>query len=108
MSYYRSAFMARPADFRFDSLLSRSYRAIYVNGVKVAAIGAEIIVYLVTGSVEATLQWGSDSDLRRGDGADAGQSFPFECEFRLPLDDPWISTSPTCPRASIPAIGMTQ
>lgn len=68
--------MTGPTGFQFDSLQSRSYRAIYVNGVKVAAIGAEIIVYLVTGSVEVRLQWGSDSDLRRGDGAEAGQSFP--------------------------------
>ena len=62
---------------------------IYVDEVTVAAIGVDTITYLVTGSVEVTLQWGSNSDLRRGDGAEAGHSFPFECEFRLPLDDPW-------------------
>lgn len=62
---------------------------IYVDEVTVAAIGVDTITYVVTGSVEVTLQWGSNSDLRRGDGAESGQSFPFECEFRLPLDDPW-------------------
>ena len=62
---------------------------IYVDEVTVAAIGVDTITYVVTGSVEVTLQWGSNSDLRRGDGAETGQSFPFECEFRLPLDDPW-------------------
>ena len=36
-----------------------------------------------------TLQWGSNFDLGRGDRAEAGQSFASECEFRLPLDDPW-------------------
>ena len=31
----------------------------------------------------------ANSDLRRGDGAEVEQSFPFSCEFQLPLDDPW-------------------
>jgi len=60
-----------------------------VESVIVSAIGADKITYRVTGSVEETLQWGSNSDVRRGDGAESGQSFPFWCEFQLPLDDPW-------------------
>jgi hypothetical protein len=62
---------------------------LYVESVAVSAIGADMITYRVTGSVEVTLQWGSNSDLRRGDGAESSQSFPFHCEFQLPLDDPW-------------------
>ena len=54
-----------------------------------SAIGAEKITYRVTGSVEVTLQWGSNSDVRRGDGAESSQSFSFHCEFQVPLDDPW-------------------
>lgn len=61
----------------------------YVEDVVVSAIGAEKITYRVTGSVEVTLQWGSNSDVRRGDGAESSQSFPFHCEFQVPLDDPW-------------------
>jgi hypothetical protein len=60
---------------------------LYVESVIVSAIGADKITYRVTGSVEVTLQWGSDSDLRRGDGAESSQSFPFQCEFQLPVDD---------------------
>ena len=62
---------------------------LYVDTIVVSAIGADKITYKVTGSVEVTLQWGSNSDVRRGDGAESAQSFPFNCEFQLPLDDPW-------------------
>ena len=40
------------------------------------------------GTVSVTLQFGSNSDLRRGDGAELDDSFPFECLFDVPLDDP--------------------
>jgi hypothetical protein len=62
---------------------------LYVDSVTVSAIGADTITYRVIGSVEVTLQWGSNSDLRRGDGAESSQSFPFQCEFQLPIDDLW-------------------
>jgi hypothetical protein len=62
---------------------------LYVEDVVVSAIGAEMITYRVTGSAEITLQWGSNSDVRRGDGAESSQSFPFHCELQVPLDDPW-------------------
>jgi len=62
---------------------------VYVEEVSVRAIGAETITYQVTGSIDVTLQWGSNSDVRRGDGAELPQSFPFQCEFVLPLDDLW-------------------
>jgi hypothetical protein len=62
---------------------------IYVDDIIVQAIGADSMTYRVTGSLGVTLQWGSNSDLRRGDGAEVEQSFPFSCEFQLPLDDPW-------------------
>ena len=52
-------------------------------------IGADLITYRVTGSIEVTLQWGSNADVRNDDGAEVGQSFPFQCEFHLPVDDPW-------------------
>lgn len=62
---------------------------IYVDNISVQTIGADSITYRVTGSLGVTLQWGSNSDIRRGDGAEAEQSFPFQCEFVIPLDDPW-------------------
>ncbi len=60
-----------------------------VESVEVSAIGADKITYEARGSVEIALQWGSNSDVRRDDGAESSQYFPFYCEFQVPLDDPW-------------------
>ena len=62
---------------------------LYVDDICVEQIGADLITYRVTGSIEVTLQWRSNSDVRNDNGAEASQSFPFQCEFRLPVDDPW-------------------
>lgn len=73
-----------------DELASHhSLDDVSVERVTVREIGLDTITYLVTGWVEVTLQWGSNSDVRRGDGVEVGQSFPFKCEFQLPLDDLW-------------------
>jgi hypothetical protein len=61
---------------------------VYVDHTSVQSIGAHFITYRATGTVAITLQWGSNSDLRRGDGAEAGLSFPFRCDIQVPLDDP--------------------
>jgi hypothetical protein len=42
--------------------------------------------------VYVTLQWRSNSDLRRGDGAELDESFPFYVDMEVPLDDPWDLT----------------
>lgn len=73
---------------------------LYVDDIGVEKIGVDSITYRVTGSIEVTLQWGSNSDVRNDDGAEAGQSFPFECEFRLPVDDPW-DLGPAEPKYSV-------
>ena len=62
---------------------------ICVDNMSVQAINSDCIVYSVEGSVSVTLQWGSNSDLRRGDGAERDESFRFQCEVTVPLDDPW-------------------
>lgn len=73
-----------------DELASHfSLEEVYVDRTVVHAIGADCITYRTTGSVSVILQWGSNSDLRRGDGAELGQSFPFFCDIELPLDEPW-------------------
>jgi hypothetical protein len=73
-----------------DELASHnSVDEVHVDRVTVHTIGFDTITYRVTGSIEVTLQWGSNSDVRRGDGVELGQSFPFQCEFQLPLDDLW-------------------
>jgi hypothetical protein len=82
-----------------DELASHhSLDEVYVERVAVHRIGTGTIIYRVTGSVKVTLQWGSNSDVRRGDGAELEQTFPFQCEFELPLDDLWDLdlAEPTC------------
>jgi hypothetical protein len=73
-----------------DELSSHySLEEVYVDRTVVHEIGPDAIVYRSTGSVSVTLQWGSNSDLRRGEGAELDQSFPFQCDMTLPLDHPW-------------------
>lgn len=55
---------------------------------EVMSIGAHFIHYKASGTVSVTLQFGSNSDMARGDGAELEEGFPFECEFEVPIDDP--------------------
>lgn len=73
-----------------DELASHySLDEVYVDRVAVHVIGPDLVTYRATGSVGVMLQWGSNSDLRRGDGAELAQSFPFYCDIATPVDDPW-------------------
>lgn len=63
-----------------------SVEEIYVDKVRVKQIGADQIVYEAEGSVSVGLQWGSNSDLRSGDGAEMDESFPFRAEITVPLE----------------------
>jgi hypothetical protein len=73
-----------------DELASHySLNDVDVESTTVHRIGSDSVTYRVSGSIEVTLQWGSNSDVRRGDGAEFEQSFPFWCEFELPLDNLW-------------------
>lgn len=72
-----------------DELASHhTIEEIYTERTEVASISPSTVRYSATGSVSVTLQWGSNSDLRRGDGADLDESFPFQCLFDVPIDDP--------------------
>jgi hypothetical protein len=66
-----------------------SIEEVYVHETKVHAIGPSSSIYRATGSLSVILQWGSNSDVRRGDGAELDESFPFHCDIEVPLDDPW-------------------
>ena len=72
-----------------DELASHhTIEEIYTDKTEVAAIGPQMVRYRASGSVSVTLQFGSNGDVRRGDGAELDDSFPFECLFDVPLDDP--------------------
>lgn len=72
-----------------DELASHhTIEEVYTESTEVVSIGSSIVRYCATGTVSVTLQWGSNSDMRRGDGAELDESFPFQCMFDVPLDDP--------------------
>lgn len=59
-----------------------------INEVEIAAIDHNWIHFIATGKISCELQWGSNSDLRRGDGAVLSDSYPFTCHLYSPVDDP--------------------
>jgi hypothetical protein len=62
---------------------------IYSDGGHVEHIGPKSLTIHVTGHLECELQYGSGSDMRRGDGATISESFPFsgtiDVKFKAPL-----------------------
>jgi Predicted pPIWI-associating nuclease len=72
-----------------DELASHfSVQEVSVGTVKVTAIDHECIHIEVKGAVDCILQFGSNSDVRRGDGAEIPQTFAFSCRLFCPVDDP--------------------
>ena len=65
-----------------------SIDAVYTEDVHVRLIDAYFIYFVAEGTVECELQWGSNSDLRHGDGGTLEQAFPFTCELTSPVDNP--------------------
>ena len=60
---------------------------IWVDKVKIARIDAQALQFEVSGSVTVQLQWGSNSDVRRGDGALMDNSFPFRVTMWSPVEN---------------------
>jgi hypothetical protein len=72
-----------------DELVSHHFiDEVYTDNVEIYEINHECIKFRVYGSIGCELQWGSNSDLRRGDGAILPQSFPFICDLISPIDAP--------------------
>ena len=70
---------------------------LYVDSVIVSAIGADKITYRVAGSVEVTLQWGSNSDLRRGTERNQVSLFRSSVNLSYPWTICGVLTSQNCP-----------
>jgi hypothetical protein len=64
-----------------------SIEEVYVDQTRVVALTHDTIYFKATGTLAVELQWGSNSDLRRGDGATLDESFPFEVTIESPIDD---------------------
>lgn len=65
-----------------------SIDAVYTDQVHIRQIDAHFIYFVAEGTVECELRWGSNSDLRRGDGATLNEAFPFSCELTSSVGDP--------------------
>jgi hypothetical protein len=66
-----------------DELASHySLDEIYADQTSVKSIGSQQITYEAEGTVDVTLQWGSNSDVRNGDGAELSENFPFKFRDR--------------------------
>lgn len=74
----------------FDSLINETIQELdelsthttvdghFIDGVRVVELGAEQVVYEVTGEVEVELQYGSNSDVRNDMGARIDDSYPYK------------------------------
>ena len=72
-----------------DELASHHYiEEIYTDKINITDITSQYIEFDSEGSVTCELQWGSDGDMRRGDGAVLTESFPFTCSLRSFVDNP--------------------
>ncbi len=72
-----------------DELASHHFiDEVYTDKVEIYQIDHEFIMFRAEGSIGCELQWGSNSDLRRGDGAIMPEFFSFECELLSPVHSP--------------------
>jgi len=61
---------------------------VYTDNIQIVGIDSYFVRFEARGTIFCELQWGSNSDLRRGDGAVLPQSFPFMCELWSHVDSP--------------------
>ena len=63
---------------------------VYVDSHEVTGITAEAVHFRASGTIGVTLPWGSNTDVRNGDGLEMDESFDFTCELvcETPNPDP--------------------
>ena len=61
---------------------------VYTEEIAVIGIDATEIQFVADGSIECTLRWGSNSDMRRGDAVEMSESFPFTCNLVSSVRNP--------------------
>ncbi|TBW46901.1 hypothetical protein EZI54_22955 [Marinobacter halodurans] len=79
----------RETIIEIDELASHSYiDEVYTDTIVITEIDHRVIKFMAEGSIGCELQWGSNSDIRKGDGAVLPQSFPYQCQLTSPVDSP--------------------
>ncbi len=72
-----------------DELSSHhSIEEVYTSDIQIITIDGDFIRFRAEGTIACELQWGSGSDMKRGDGAVASHSFPFTCELWSSVSEP--------------------
>lgn len=72
-----------------DKISSHHYiDEVYKHSVIINCIDDKFIYFVADGTIGCQLQWGSNSDVRKGDGAILSESFPFRCNLISPITDP--------------------
>lgn len=71
-----------------DIASHHSIEEVDFSGVEVVRIGAKYIEFIASGTLGVELQWGSNSDLRRGDGALMRESFPLTLRLTSSVEEP--------------------
>ncbi len=65
-----------------------SVEEVYVDQVEVTRVDSRSIHARAYGTIDVELQWGSNGDLRRGDGVVINKSFPLSCKLESSVDSP--------------------
>lgn len=71
-----------------EAATHHSIEEVGVEVVEIVRIGPESIYLRASGWITAELQWGSNSDVRRGDGAIGSLTSGFECGLMSSVDNP--------------------
>lgn len=72
-----------------DELATHHYvEDIDVEEYEIVKISSDSITIRAHGQIGAVLQWGSNSDMSKGDGAAMKDYFPFHCDLESSVDDP--------------------
>jgi len=65
-----------------------SVEDVHLEELLILSLAPDRILYQGTGSVDVRLQYGSDSDVARDDGAVMRDSYPLQCSFEADTSDP--------------------
>lgn len=57
------------------------------NQINISEIDNKNIILITNGTIDVKLQYGSSGDLRKGDGLEMYQSFPFKCLLKCNIND---------------------
>lgn len=69
-----------------DTLATHHWvEGVYVDSVLISCIDSSGVYFDVDGTIDVALQWGSDGDMRRGDGASQDISLPFKAKMSCPV-----------------------